>query len=176
MSLSRMPCALARVKPSLSRRSRSIARVADANDVDPLGLPITYTASPRERKDLNALCDASDASGEETCSIVDASEVYDTRCRACRGAKMVKTTYAKGQKVKTTTSTCQTCGGAGVVRVASSRVRADYARGDSEAAMFEKFPTHEKPRKKLETRVNPFYKFEKEVEARRSADEDEETK
>ena len=141
----------------------------DAGDVEPFGLPITYTASPRVRKDAESLCDAADDSTVDVCSIVDATEVFDTTCRACRGAKLVKTTITSGGREKEVMSTCQVCGGAGVLRVASSRVHPDYEKGDSDAAEFTGFPSHAPEQKKLETRANPFYKFEKEVEARRNS-------
>ena len=141
----------------------------DAEDVEPFGLPITYTTSPRTRKDAEALCDATDDTTEDVCSIVDATEVFDTTCRACGGAKLVKTTTTSGGREKEIMSTCQVCGGAGVLRVASSRVHPDYEKGDSDAAEFTGFPSHVPERQKLEMRVNPFYKFEKEVEARRNS-------
>lgn len=154
-----------RVASSSSKASTSSSSSSPHDG--PLGLPITYhVAPPRPSDGKSTFGDAKcEPSGEEldTCTIQQSTEVYDRRCGKCGGNKLVMSTTRRGGRYQETISTCQACGGTGYVRVASSRVPADFEGGDSEAAAFEHFPRHdaEPEKKKMEIRRNIFADFEK---------------
>ena len=147
--------------------SCSVSSTSSSSPHDgPLGLPITYhVAPPRPSDGKSTFGDAKcEPSHEEldTCTIQQSTEVYDRRCGKCGGNKLVMSTTRRGGRYQETISTCQACGGTGYVRVASSRVPADFEGGDSEAAAFEHFPRHDaEPEKKIEVRRNIFADFEK---------------
>ena len=155
----------------------------DEAKTTPLGLPITYHVdTPRPTRGStfgDAKCEPTEDAELDTCTIREATEVYDRRCPKCAGNRLVMsmTRSGGGKRYKETISTCQTCGGAGVVRVATNRIPADFAGGDSEAAHFEHFPTHEESggsaKSEWDFRPNIFAEFEKEAEMKRSQDEEE---
>jgi hypothetical protein len=127
--------------------SSSPKKKTDAKNT-PLGLPITYHVDPprpaRGTTFKESRCEPTEQEEHDSCSIRDATEVYDSRCKACGGNKLVMsmTRSGAGKRYKETISTCQVCGGTGYVRVSSSRVPADASKGDVEAAHFEHFPKH----------------------------------
>jgi len=153
--------------PRVASSSSSSPSPASSPNDGPLGLPITYhVAPPRPKEGKSTFGDAKcEPSHEEldTCTIQQSTEVYDRRCGKCGGNKLVMSTTRRGGRYQETISTCQACGGTGYVRVASSRVPADFEGGDSEAADFEHFPRHdaEPEKKKMEIRRNIFADFEK---------------
>ena len=153
-----------------ARRDAHVARAKRAGDgvgaQKALGLPIHYHRAPP--RPLHGKSTFGESKCEQTieemdtCSLRNATEVYDTVCKTCRGNKLVITATKRGGRMRECISTCQCCGGTGYVRVASSRVPADFEGGDSEAAAFEHFPRHDaEPEKKIEVRRNIFADFEK---------------
>jgi len=128
--------ALARAR----RRARVVTRASGTpRDDDAFALPISYHSEPNLPRGGSTFgaskCDTSGVS-EDTCSIESSTEVYDTRCRRCRGNRLVITTVRKGGKNVEKTSTCMACAGTGVVRVATTRVPANFDGEDSEAAYY----------------------------------------
>jgi len=162
------------------RRATFVPHASSAKNKDdarntPLGLPITYHVDPprpaRGTTFKESRCEPTEQEELDSCSIQDATEVYDSRCKACGGNKLVisMTRRGAGKRYKETISTCQVCGGTGYVRVASSRVPADASKGDVEAAHFEHFPKHgadaERDQRSSEWnfRCNMFEEFEEEA-------------
>ena len=126
--------------PRARRRARVVERASGTKrDDDALALPISYHSDPSLPRGGSTFgeskCDTSDTS-EDTCSIESSTEVYDTRCRRCGGNRLVITTVRKGGKYVEKTSTCMACAGTGVVRVATTRVPANFDGEDSEAAYY----------------------------------------
>lgn len=161
------------------RRASFVPRASSAKKTDvkntPLGLPITYHVDPprpvRGTTFKESRCEPTEQEEHDSCTIRDATEVYDSRCKACGGNKLVMsmTRSGAGKRYKETISTCQVCGGTGYVRVSSSRVPADASKGDVEAAHFEHFPKHgadaERDKKAYgwNFRANMFAEFEDEA-------------
>ena len=156
--------------PTRARRDAHVARAKRAGDgvgaQKALGLPIHYHRAPP--RPLNGKSTFGESKCEQTieemdtCSLRNATEVYDTVCKTCRGNKLVITATRRGGRMRECISTCQCCGGTGYVRVATTRVAADFKGEDSEAAEFYHFkmrPIDEGP--KIEYKRNIFDKFEK---------------
>mmetsp|Transcript_32343 Transcript_32343/g.81412 ORF Transcript_32343/g.81412 Transcript_32343/m.81412 type:complete len:222 (-) Transcript_32343:146-811(-) len=108
-----------------------------------LPLPITqpsvnmWNASRPLRKSTpeEESCDAT----QESCTIARIVKTYDSTCAACNGAGSIMTrsfTSSRFRKKRSTLCRCMMCGGAGYVRVCTTRVAPDFGKDDSLPAAY----------------------------------------
>jgi len=159
---------IARANAITARAERSLHRFvvprAHKRPESPLALPIQSHLNVQVPVDGSTFgASRCEPDGEdETCTITQSAEVYDTMCKKCRGNRLVLTRTRRGGKYVERACACMACAGTGVVRVATTRFSADFAGDDSEAAYYQAMEREvDVPEKRDHFRLSPFSAFEK---------------